>query len=97
MYEAMDLLPAASNAICEPRKAVDCISTGVRWRMLPMYRWASQRIETHIKICVLALQIERVAEIRSHTTKIASRSKSCVSNGYSRFVTLLAANASCSH
>lgn len=32
-------------------------------KMTPMYHWASRRIETHIKICVLALQIERVAEI----------------------------------
>jgi hypothetical protein len=28
-----------------------------------MYLWASRRIETHVKICELALQIERVAEI----------------------------------
>jgi transposase len=32
-------------------------------KMTPMYHWASRRIETHVKICVLALQIERVAEI----------------------------------
>jgi transposase len=32
-------------------------------KMTPMYYWASRRIETHVKICVLALQIERVAEI----------------------------------
>jgi transposase len=27
-----------------------------------MYHWASQRIEAHVKICVLALMIERIAE-----------------------------------
>jgi hypothetical protein len=32
-------------------------------KMTPMYHWASRRIETHVKICVLALQLERVAEI----------------------------------
>ena len=32
-------------------------------KMTPMYHWASRRIETHVKICVLALRIERVAEI----------------------------------
>jgi hypothetical protein len=32
-------------------------------KMTPMYHWATRRIETHVKICVLALQIERVAEI----------------------------------
>lgn len=32
-------------------------------KMTPMYHWASRRIETHVRICVLALLIERVAEI----------------------------------
>ena len=32
-------------------------------KMMPMYRWASRRIEAHVKICVLALMIERVAEL----------------------------------
>ena len=32
--------------------------------LMPMYHWASRRIETHVKICVLALLIERVAELR---------------------------------
>ena len=32
-------------------------------KMTPMYHWLSRRIETHVKICVLALLIERVAEI----------------------------------
>lgn len=31
-------------------------------KMTPMYHWASRRIETHVKICVLALMIERIAE-----------------------------------
>jgi transposase len=31
-------------------------------KMTPMYHWLSRRIETHVKICVLALMIERLAE-----------------------------------
>jgi hypothetical protein len=31
-------------------------------KMTPMYHWASRRIETHVKICVLALMIECIAE-----------------------------------
>jgi transposase len=31
-------------------------------KMMPMYHWAPRRIETHVKICVLALLIERIAE-----------------------------------
>jgi transposase len=31
-------------------------------KMTPMYHWASRRIEAHVKICVLALMIERIAE-----------------------------------
>ena len=31
-------------------------------QMMPMYHWATRRIETHVKICVLALLLERVAE-----------------------------------
>jgi len=31
-------------------------------KMMPMYHWAARRIESHVKICVLALLIERVAE-----------------------------------
>jgi transposase len=31
-------------------------------KMMPMYHWLSRRIETHVKICVLALMIERIAE-----------------------------------
>jgi hypothetical protein len=33
-------------------------------KMTPMYHWASRRIEAHVKICVLALLIERVAELK---------------------------------
>jgi len=31
-------------------------------KMTPMFHWVPRRIETHVKICVLALLIERVAE-----------------------------------
>jgi len=32
-------------------------------KMSPLYHWVPRRIEAHVKICVLALLIERVAEI----------------------------------
>lgn len=32
-------------------------------KMTPMFHWVPHRIETHVKICVLALLIERIAEI----------------------------------
>ena len=32
--------------------------------MMQMYHWAPRRIETHVKICILALLLERVAELR---------------------------------
>jgi transposase len=32
-------------------------------KMMPMYHWASRRIESHVKICMLALLIERIAEL----------------------------------
>ena len=32
-------------------------------KMMPMYHWATRRIETHVRICVLSLLIERVAEL----------------------------------
>lgn len=32
-------------------------------KLTPMYHWASRRIEAHVKICVLALLIERIAEL----------------------------------
>jgi len=34
-------------------------------KMSPMYHWVPRRIETHIRICVLALLIQRAAEIGS--------------------------------
>ena len=37
-------------------------------RMRPAYHWAPHRIEAHIKLCVLALLLERVAEIRGADT-----------------------------
>jgi hypothetical protein len=30
-----------------------------------MFHWAPQRIEAHVKLCVLALQVQRTAEIRT--------------------------------
>jgi len=33
-------------------------------KMTPMYHWAQRRIETHVRICVLALLIERMAELK---------------------------------
>ena len=33
-------------------------------RITPMYRWASRRIEAHVKICALSLLIERIAELQ---------------------------------
>jgi len=35
-----------------------------RIRMSPVYHWVPRRIEAHVKICVLALLIERLAELR---------------------------------
>jgi len=32
-------------------------------KMMPMYHWAPRRIETHVRICVLSLLIERIAEL----------------------------------
>jgi hypothetical protein len=32
-------------------------------KMTPMFHWLPRRIETHVKICVLALLLERVAEL----------------------------------
>jgi hypothetical protein len=36
--------------------------TGLEVR--PMFHWTARRIEAHVKLCVLALQMQRVAEIR---------------------------------
>jgi transposase len=35
-----------------------------RIRMAPIHHWAPRRIEAHVKICVLALLMERLAELR---------------------------------
>jgi transposase len=35
-----------------------------RIKMSPVYHWVPRRIEAHVKICVLALLIERLAELR---------------------------------
>ena len=37
-------------------------------RMRPVYHWMPHRIEAHVKLCVLALLLERVAEIRAGDT-----------------------------
>ena len=37
--------------------------TGLRVR--PMFHWTARRIEAHVKLCVLALQMQRSAEIRT--------------------------------
>jgi hypothetical protein len=36
--------------------------TGLEVR--PMFHWTPRRIEAHVKLCVLALQMQRAAEIR---------------------------------
>jgi transposase len=41
-------------------------TTGLELR--PMFHWAPQRITAHIKLCVLALLIQRTAEIRTGET-----------------------------
>jgi len=33
-------------------------------KMMPMHHWAPRRIATHVKICVLALLLERIAELQ---------------------------------
>jgi hypothetical protein len=37
-------------------------------RMRPAYHWAPHRIEAHVKLCVLALLLERIAELRAEDT-----------------------------
>jgi hypothetical protein len=37
--------------------------TGLQVR--PMFHWTARRIEAHVKLCVLALQVQRAAEIRT--------------------------------
>ena len=41
-------------------------TTGLRIR--PVYHWTPHRIISHVKICVLSLLLERVAEIRTGET-----------------------------
>src|SRR3954463_5737946 len=36
--------------------------TGLEVR--PMFHWTARRIEAHVKLCVLALQMQRAAELR---------------------------------
>jgi len=36
--------------------------TGLELR--PMFHWSPRRIEAHVKLCILALQMQRAAEIR---------------------------------
>ena len=36
--------------------------TGLEVR--PMFHWTPRRIEAHVKLCILALQIQRAAELR---------------------------------
>jgi len=38
-------------------------TTGLRMR--PLYHWTPHRIEAHVKLCVLALHLQRAAEIRA--------------------------------
>jgi hypothetical protein len=40
--------------------ASQCLAAAVR----PMFHWSPRRIEAHVKLCVLALQMQRAAEIR---------------------------------
>jgi len=37
-------------------------------KMCPMYHWTPRRIEAHVKLCVLSLLIERVAEVECNDT-----------------------------
>jgi transposase len=37
-------------------------------KMCPMYHWAPRRIEAHVKLCVLSLLMERIAEIECNDT-----------------------------
>ena len=50
---------AATAASCFRRMK----QTGLELR--PMFHWTARRIEAHVKLCVLALQMQRSAEIRT--------------------------------
>lgn len=56
-YKAMMII----EACCRRMK-----TTGLRIR--PVYHWTAHRIVSHVKLCVLALLLERVAEIRTGDT-----------------------------
>jgi transposase len=36
----------------------------------PMFHWTPRRIEAHVTLCVLALQMQRTAEIRTCSATI---------------------------
>jgi transposase len=55
-------------------------------KMTPMFHWLPRRIETHVKICVLALLIERMAELSCGKTWMRMR-ESLRSLGVSKFRT----------
>ena len=48
--------------------------TGLEVR--PMFHWTPRRIEAHVKLCVLALQMQRAAEIRCQHPGRASPTRS---------------------
>ncbi len=48
--------------------------TGLEVR--PMFHWTPRRIEAHVKLCVLALQMQRAAEIRCRCPGRGSRMSS---------------------
>ncbi len=37
-------------------------------QIMPMYHWATRRIESHVKVCMLSLLIQRVAELETDMT-----------------------------
>ena len=55
-------------------------TTGLRIR--PVYHWTAHRITSHVRLCVLALLLERAAEIRVEDTwrnlrLLSRRSRRC--------------------
>ncbi|MCK5027782.1 MAG: IS1634 family transposase [Candidatus Pacebacteria bacterium] len=44
-------------------------------KMNPMYHWVDRRIESHVRICVLALLIQRVVEMECNSTWSVIRNK----------------------
>ena len=59
----MILEAKASNEAAKV-KAMERSLKRTQIKMMPMYHWLGRRIEAHVKICVLALFIERVAELK---------------------------------